>query len=975
MFRHRYHRCFAAARASALALVALIAISTAGCTGDDGDPGPQGPPGPPGASPVDPPTPTDDELTRDDDIPGIVVDVTEVEGGSGPAGQFQVGDTLSFIFSVKKSDGSDWDLAELGGRALVSGPTVNYQRVLAEKSDLSTLAEPLGGGLYRYTFATPIPATYLAPLNDSASFGPLDGEWKGQPLVSGTYTLGVYFDWAFSFEESSERDAGSDVFDFLVGTATTLQSREVVGQGNCNACHDDLQVHGSRRRDIRICVLCHTSGAEDKNVATAAGGTPGLTIDMRVMIHKIHNAMHLPSVLGVTTNPDGSRNYAATPVPYQIVGHNNSIEDLSGVAFPVWPNAAIPMPRDAGYLNPAPGLPSAARTLEDEMRRGVTACEKCHGDPDGAGGIVAPAQGDLAYSQPTRRACGSCHDDVVWEHLYTANGQTMPVQDDDSACILCHEATGTALDVVDAHLHPLYDPAVNPGLHVEDVAVAEGGTNDDDGTIDPGEKIQVTFDLVDDEGNAVVGSTLGSFNAVVSGPTSNPNLLSYESFPVAKLAGNPPYTTFLPERVHLEPVGVSDAGTVGEQFSSDRTPHWAISGATTTVWIRSAPVPAPTPTTVAAAAPAGQNWLDVASATGFARDQYIVIAEGTAAEEYRRIQTVQGNRLWFSSPYTAAYPAALQKSHAPGEAVLRVTLTAVPAASYTLVAATGTVTENVEFGGGAILMSYTTDFVVPEDFLLTLNDSPQLDESWGKWSNKAVASGTYTVTLWGVRSISLVRYGETNSYSGTSLGGTKDFLVGSATAIEPYALIESDESCLGCHQDIFFHGGGRRGYDTCIACHGLLGAEDRPPYVAANAPNNDVTVSFRTMLHKIHMGEDLANASTYQIAGFANAAYPNNYSLVSFEHVVFPVLPGGVKKCEKCHGEGNTAWQEPSERIHPTEPGAPVRSWRGACGSCHDSSAAMAHIDGQTSAAGAEACAVCHGPGDEWDVERMHRGF
>jgi len=974
MFRRVEVRRTAGARRTALALTVALAFAVAGCTGDDGDTGPAGPAGPAGPPGTPPAVPTDSDLTRDDDLPGIVVDVTAVEGGSGAAGQIQVGDTLSFVFSVKKNDGSDWDLAEIGGRALISGPTVNYQRVFAEKSDLSTMAVSLGGGLYRYTFPTAVPATYLAPFNNTASFGADHGEWAGQPLVSGTYTLGVYFTWDLTFEGEGERDAGSDTLDFLVGTATTVLSREVVGQGNCNACHDDLQIHGSRRRDIRICVLCHTSGAEDKNDAAIAGGTPGVSIDMRVMIHKIHNGMHLPSVLGVTTNPDGSRKYDATPVPYQVVG--NSAHDYSGIAFPVWPNASIAMPRDSGYANPAPGLPAAARTLEDEMRRGVTACEKCHGDPDGADGIVAPAQGDLAYSQPTRRACGSCHDDWVWNHFYTSNGQTMPAQDDDSACIFCHETSGTLLDVVDAHRHPLYDPNVNFGLHVEDVVVAEGGAHDDDGTIDPGEKIQVTFDLVDDEGEPVVGSTaLSSFTSVVAGPTSNPNLLSYESFPVAKLTGNPPYTTFLPERVHLEPVGVSDGGILGEIFVSARVPHWAVSGATTTVWIRGTPAPPPTPTTVAAAAPAGQNRLDVESGALFLRDHYIVIADGTGAEEYRRIQTVEGNRLWFSSPSTAAYPAALQKDHLAGEPVIRVTLTAVPTGSYALVPATGTVTENAEFGAGAILMSYTTDFVVPEDFLLTLNDSPQLDESWGKWSNRAVADGTYTVTLWGSRSISLVRFGETNSYSGTSLGGTKDFLVGDATEIEPYALIESDAACLGCHQDLIFHGGGRRGYDTCVSCHGLLGAEDRPPYVAANAPNNDVTISFRTMLHKIHMGEDLANASSYEIAAFSSTAYPNNFSLVSFEHVVFPVLPGGVQKCVKCHGEANLAWTEPTERLHPTEPAAPVRSWRGACGSCHDTSAAAAHIESQTSSSGAEACAVCHGAGNEWDVERMHRGF
>jgi hypothetical protein len=43
------------------------------------------------------------------------------------------------------------------------------------------------------------------------------------------------------------------------------------------------------------------------------------------------------------------------------------------------------------------------------------------------------------------------------------------------------------------------------------------------------------------------------------------------------------------------------------------------------------------------------------------------------------------------------------------------------------------------------------------------------------------------------------------------------------------------------------------------------------------------------------------------------------------------------------------------------------------CGACHDSDAAAAHIDVQTSTHGAESCAVCHGPGKEWNVALVHK--
>jgi hypothetical protein len=80
----------------------------------------------------------------------------------------------------------------------------------------------------------------------------------------------------------------------------------------------------------------------------------------------------------------------------------------------------------------------------------------------------------------------------------------------------------------------------------------------------------------------------------------------------------------------------------------------------------------------------------------------------------------------------------------------------------------------------------------------------------------------------------------------------------------------------------------------------------------------------------------------------------------------------GVGNCATCHGT-STAWQEPAPRDHPMGQDLPTRSWRATCGSCHDSDAAAAHIDVQTSAMGQESCAVCHGPGRELDVVLVHK--
>lgn len=948
----------------AAGLVVSLAL-VSGCTGDTGDTGPQGPQGPPGPGGGSGGGSTPTELAQGDDPPGIEISVVSLAGGSGPGGNFRAGDTIRVTFTVQKESGDDWDITEMSrGRILVSGPTFNYNRVLPEATDLHTASVQNANGSYTYTFATPIPAVYAAPYNDTPSFGTLDGEMTGQPLLDGTYTLGLYTRWDYTVDGEGAEQAGNATVDFLFGGATTITPREVVTQENCNRCHSDLQAHGGMRKDVTLCLLCHTSGAEDRNTG---GATPDATVDFRVMIHKIHNGEHLPSVLGVATNPDGSRNYAATPQPYILVGFSTA--DFSGVGFPVFPNLALPMPRDAGYG----ALGSTERGLEDTIRSGVTDCSVCHGDPDGAGPAQAPAQGGLAYSQPTRRACGACHDDIDWTRPYTSNTQTMPAQNDDATCVLCHDPSGNSLAVTDAHRHPLLDPNVNGGLNFAVTGLDEAGAANMNGAIDPGEKISITLTLQDDMGADFDPADLGSNSLVLSGPTSNYNLLLDTSIPTEVLTGPQPYVFDVPQPVYYEYVGDSSNGVNGEVFATALAPHWNGPSSATTVYSRVAPSGG---TTLAADAPADQNFIDVVAGGAFAADDVVVIDDASPMdEEYLRVQWVDGNRLWFASPAQSGYQPGLRMPHTAGVTVQVASLTMLTdGADYALDANAGTITETPELGDVAVVVSYTSDFVMPASYALALNDSPDLDETSGKWTGKSIVDGTYTLNVWGYQNLSVDVFGEMTTYRGTSPPASRDFLVGSATTLEPYDLISGAANCYSCHQDLWFHGGGRRGFETCIACHGTAGAEDRPQYRAWGAPpTTGVQVGFREMLHKIHMGEELTNASSYTVVGFGSGGPPNNYSTHTYDEVVFPALPGGVRNCETCHGS-SSAWESPSNRDHPTEQGLPVRSWTLVCNSCHDSSSATAHINSQVSA-GMEACATCHDSGKEWSVEKMHKAY
>jgi OmcA/MtrC family decaheme c-type cytochrome len=192
--------------------------------------------------------------------------------------------------------------------------------------------------------------------------------------------------------------------------------------------------------------------------------------------------------------------------------------------------------------------------------------------------------------------------------------------------------------------------------------------------------------------------------------------------------------------------------------------------------------------------------------------------------------------------------------------------------------------------------------------------------------------------------------------------------------LEPYAAIDSGASCIDCHKELEYHGM-FRGFDACILCHGNAGAEDRPRYIAANAPDTTaVTTNFRALLHSIHHGSELAHAAKFEVVGASSAAYPDNFLAHSYAAHAFPAQPGGTMQCAKCHGTANQAWRDVRERAHPTEQDVPVLAWRAVCAACHDSIAAAAHYALGTDASGAESCAVCHGPGSFEAVDVVHRG-
>lgn len=173
---------------------------------------------------------------------------------------------------------------------------------------------------------------------------------------------------------------------------------------------------------------------------------------------------------------------------------------------------------------------------------------------------------------------------------------------------------------------------------------------------------------------------------------------------------------------------------------------------------------------------------------------------------------------------------------------------------------------------------------------------------------------------------------------------------GSTTNLPTQRDIVDNDTCFACHDRLEFHGGPRTDVQYCVTCH-------NPGSTDGQTGN---TVSFPVLIHKIHMGANLANG--FQIIG-------NNNTVFDFSNVHFPQ---DQRNCQTCHQESDADTPQAS-------------NWRNLpystpCGACHDT------VNFQTGeghgadnlAASDDQCVTCHGPASTINngnlrVEVVHR--
>jgi OmcA/MtrC family decaheme c-type cytochrome len=262
-----YNNC--SGRVAAFMLMALLFT---GCGGSDGAAGPAGAAGPPG--PPGPPgggAATVELTLRNNQNQGLV---------GLPAAN------IRFVIA-QLTPGTNGGSSEWQSYVTRDDGGVTDAQATTETATAGTYVDN-NDGTYQYTFANPLTAYPAGPVFDE----------------SRTHRVGIEIRTTSGGFLPENIPADNAPFDFLPTGGGPIFTRLIVDSDTCNACHDNLEMHGEARFDVEYCVQCHNPSSID--------GDTGNTVDMKRLIHNIHSAR----------------------ADYQIIGFGGRLHEWSDLVWP-----------------------------------------------------------------------------------------------------------------------------------------------------------------------------------------------------------------------------------------------------------------------------------------------------------------------------------------------------------------------------------------------------------------------------------------------------------------------------------------------------------------------------------------------------------------------------------------------------------------------------------------------------------------
>ena len=344
-----------------------------------------------------------------------ILSVTNTAPGEFPVVTFSVTDPTNGDAPYDIQNDPEWTTCMFGASRLAIGINWNTMDYTNTGSG-STPANPIsmnpltacggastdeGGGEYSVTSAVAIPAGVTG---------------SGAATIDGHPAVDV--------DGSVERIAVTNAISYFgITDAEAVARRNAVAIERCDACHNQLSIHGNNRTDnVEVCVTCHNPNNTDVNRragdCAAELGTDDESVDMKWMIHRLHAG-------------------GATGEAYNVCGFGNSPHTFDFV-YP-------------GKLNN---------------------CEGCHEpggyypvDPNEVLGTTVDVGGDLASPtddtvvSPNTAICSGCHNsDLAKTHMEQNGGDFAATKAADStlissgveSCALCH-GPGRSSDVSEVH--------------------------------------------------------------------------------------------------------------------------------------------------------------------------------------------------------------------------------------------------------------------------------------------------------------------------------------------------------------------------------------------------------------------------------------------------------------------------------------------------------------------------------------------